>query len=105
MYTHSNELEEVGVISLDGVNVESDPQKELLLGVRNHHFQNSPAQSDYLHYSNAFLSLSLHPQIRMPYLHRILRNYSHGQRSSILRVYFHNISVAFFTQCLWSLDT
>lgn len=38
MYTHSNELEEVGVISLDGVNVESDPQKELLLGVCNHHF-------------------------------------------------------------------
>jgi kinesin family member 1 len=35
-YTHSNELEEVGVISLDGVNVDSDPQKELLLGVRNY---------------------------------------------------------------------
>lgn len=33
MYARSNELEEVGVISLDGVNVESDPQKELLLGV------------------------------------------------------------------------
>jgi kinesin family protein 1 len=30
---HSNELEEVGIISLDGVNVDSDPQKELLLGV------------------------------------------------------------------------
>lgn len=65
MYTHSNELEEVGIISLDGVNVESDPQKELLLGVRNHHFQNSPAPSHYFHYSNAFLSLFLHPRIRM----------------------------------------
>ncbi|KAH8797988.1 kinesin-like protein [Flagelloscypha sp. PMI_526] len=32
MYTHSNELEELGVVSLTGVNVESDPQKELLLG-------------------------------------------------------------------------
>jgi hypothetical protein len=33
MYAHSNELEEVGVISLAGVNVESDPHKESLLGV------------------------------------------------------------------------
>ncbi len=33
MYAHSNELEEVGVVSLTGTNVESDPQKELLLGV------------------------------------------------------------------------
>ncbi|ESK87954.1 kinesin family protein [Moniliophthora roreri MCA 2997] len=32
MYTHSNELEEVGVVTLTGVNVESDPQKEQLLG-------------------------------------------------------------------------
>ncbi|KAF7301241.1 Kinesin-like protein [Mycena indigotica] len=32
IYSHSNELEEVGVVSLDGVNVESDPQKEVLLG-------------------------------------------------------------------------
>lgn len=33
MYAHSNELEEVGIVSLTGVNVESDPQKESLLGV------------------------------------------------------------------------
>lgn len=33
IYSHSNELEEIGIINLDGVNVESDPQKELLLGV------------------------------------------------------------------------
>ncbi|KAF6762514.1 kinesin-like protein [Ephemerocybe angulata] len=32
MYAHSNELEEIGIISLSGVNVESDPQKESLLG-------------------------------------------------------------------------
>nr|GAT46132.1 kinesin-like protein [Mycena chlorophos] len=32
IYSHSNELEEIGVVSLDGVNVESDPQKEALLG-------------------------------------------------------------------------
>jgi len=33
MYAHSNEVEELGVISLFGVNVESDPLKESLLGV------------------------------------------------------------------------
>jgi kinesin family protein 1 len=33
MYMHSNELEELGIISLSGVNVESDPHKESLLGV------------------------------------------------------------------------
>jgi kinesin family member 1 len=32
MYAHSNELEEVGIVSLTGVNVESDPHKESLLG-------------------------------------------------------------------------
>ncbi|KAF9268391.1 kinesin-domain-containing protein [Marasmius fiardii PR-910] len=32
MYLHSNEVEEVGVVTLNGVNVESDPQKEILLG-------------------------------------------------------------------------
>lgn len=32
IYAHSNELEEVGIVSLTGVNVESDPQKESLLG-------------------------------------------------------------------------
>lgn len=33
MYAHSNELEETGVVHLVGVNVESDPHKESLLGV------------------------------------------------------------------------
>ncbi|KAJ7638375.1 kinesin-like protein [Roridomyces roridus] len=32
VYAHSNELEEIGIVSLDGVNVESDPHKEALLG-------------------------------------------------------------------------
>ncbi|KAJ7896033.1 kinesin-like protein [Mycena olivaceomarginata] len=32
IYAHSNEQEEVGVVSLEGVNVESDPHKEMLLG-------------------------------------------------------------------------
>lgn len=34
IYTSSNELEEVGIVSLSGVNVEADPAKEALLGVR-----------------------------------------------------------------------
>ena len=33
MYTQSNELEEIGIVTLTGVNVESDPLKESLLGV------------------------------------------------------------------------
>ncbi|KIK55370.1 hypothetical protein GYMLUDRAFT_47928 [Collybiopsis luxurians FD-317 M1] len=32
MYTQSNELEEIGIVTLTGVNVESDPLKESLLG-------------------------------------------------------------------------
>ncbi|KAF8075903.1 kinesin-like protein [Lyophyllum atratum] len=32
IYAHSNELEEMGIVSLSGVNVESDPHKESLLG-------------------------------------------------------------------------
>ncbi|KAH9894077.1 kinesin-domain-containing protein [Cubamyces lactineus] len=32
MYAHSNEVEEIGVISLNGVNIESNPDMEALLG-------------------------------------------------------------------------
>ncbi len=34
VYLHSNEVEETGVISLNGVNIESNPEMEALLGVR-----------------------------------------------------------------------
>ncbi|OBZ71837.1 hypothetical protein A0H81_08107 [Grifola frondosa] len=34
MYTHSNEVEEIGIISLNGVNIESNPEMEALLGKR-----------------------------------------------------------------------
>ncbi|KAI0052618.1 kinesin-like protein [Auriscalpium vulgare] len=34
VYKHSNELEEIGIISLDGVNIESNPEMEGLLGKR-----------------------------------------------------------------------
>lgn len=33
MYARSNELEEKGVINLNAVNVESNPDMEMLLGV------------------------------------------------------------------------
>lgn len=42
IFAHSNELEETGIISLTGVNVESDPQKESLLGVSDHGRWNDP---------------------------------------------------------------
>lgn len=34
MYKHSNELEELGIASLTGVNVESNPEMEAILCVR-----------------------------------------------------------------------
>lgn len=37
VYKHSNEIEEVTVIGLDGVNVESNPEMESLLGVSTAH--------------------------------------------------------------------
>ena len=33
MYAHSNEVEEIGIISLTGVNIESNLEMEALLGV------------------------------------------------------------------------
>ena len=33
MYAHSNELEEKGVINLNAVSIESNPDMEMLLGV------------------------------------------------------------------------
>lgn len=37
MYKHSDELEEVAVVQLSGVNVERSPDMEALLGVRGFH--------------------------------------------------------------------
>ncbi len=33
MYSHSNETEELAVVNLNGVNIESNPEMEALLGV------------------------------------------------------------------------
>lgn len=42
MYAHSNELEEKGVINLNAVNVESNPDMEMLLGVSRWVFDRIP---------------------------------------------------------------
>ena len=34
MFSHSNEVEEVAVVNLSGVNLEVNPEMEALLGVR-----------------------------------------------------------------------
>ena len=34
MYAHSNEVEELAVVNLKGVNIERNPEMEALLGVR-----------------------------------------------------------------------
>jgi len=47
MYAHSNELEELGIISLSGVNVQNDPLKESLLGVSVEKFLLAGASSDF----------------------------------------------------------
>ena len=58
IYTRSNELEEVGVVSLTGVNVESDPHKSSLLGVRL--FYVAPRTLLLILLSEAFLLLLIH---------------------------------------------
>lgn len=72
IYQHSNELEELGIVSLDAVNVESDPQKEILLGVRHIFVQ---ILTDVLSLcSNVSHSLCSLPLTRMPLLPPISRS-------------------------------
>jgi kinesin family protein 1 len=53
IFAHSDEVEETGVINLNGVNVESDPHKETLLGVsvfliiQNIHFLSNQLQKPF----------------------------------------------------------
>ena len=50
MYAHSNEVEEIGVISLNGVNIESNPDMEALLGVSGrlpHAFDRRPKERSH----------------------------------------------------------
>ena len=63
IYAHSNELEETGIVSLTGVNVESDPHKESLLGVRSFVVHTIKLNNSVLRNHSRSL-FSLHP-IRM----------------------------------------
>jgi hypothetical protein len=77
IYTRSNELEEVGVVSLTGVNVESDPHKSSLLGVRLFYVAATNPFAD-----SAFRGLSpstySHPQTLTHSLLQIPKNLRHG---------------------------
>ena len=44
MYKHSNEVEEVSVVNLSGVNIERNPEMEALLGVRTSYSSALPAR-------------------------------------------------------------
>jgi hypothetical protein len=59
MYTHSNELEEVGIASLTGVNIESNPEMEALLGV-SRSFVIPPSAADVVDRTETLLLHSLH---------------------------------------------
>jgi hypothetical protein len=65
MYTHSNELEEVGIASLTGVNIESNPEMEALLGV-SRSFVIPPSAADVVDRTETLLLHSLHPERVQP---------------------------------------
>lgn len=48
MYAHSNEIEEVAVVNLSGVNLEVNSEMEMLLGVRANGF---PRRSPFFAHS------------------------------------------------------
>ena len=90
MYAHSNEIEEIGVISLTGVNVESNPEMEALLGVclsphalrfnltrRVQSRKSSPSRSSPL-------------RIRTRSLRQARRSFRHGLRSWIPPGFLHD---------------
>jgi hypothetical protein len=91
VYKHSNEVEEITVISLDGVNVESNSDMESLLGVRTDRLLFF-AYVMLTYRRNGLPSHSLPPQTRTHWRRRASRNYMHGPLSLILHVYHPNIS-------------
>ena len=100
MYAHSNEVEEIGVISLTGVNVESNPEMETLLGVRMLHFSSNPDTDWTMRSRKSSRSLCSRPRTRTRSLHRTRRNSRHGLRSWIRPDFLHDISRFFTTQNL-----
>ena len=101
MYAHSNEVEEIGVISLTGVNVESNPEMETLLGVRVPHFL-SNTDTDWTMHSRKSSRLPSSPlRIRMRLLLLARRSSKHGLRSWIRPDYLHDASRTFTTRKLY----
>src|SRR6266566_6719952 len=88
VYKHSNEIEEVTVIGLDGVNVESNPEMESLLGVSCGDAA-LPFAYTMLTYPkrNRIHSHSLPPQTHTHLRRPIARSCGHGQLNWILHVF------------------
>jgi hypothetical protein len=87
VYKHSNEIEEVTVIGLDGVNVESNPEMETLLGVSRGN-ATLPFAYTILTYPkrNRLHSHSLPPQTHTHLRRPISGSCGHGQLNWILHV-------------------
>ena len=89
MYAHSDELEENGVINLNAVNVERNPDMEMLLGVSPWFSTASFTLTRYSFSANRKSSLSPYSPPPIPTLLLLLmqRSFNHGLASSILHVY------------------
>jgi hypothetical protein len=86
VYKHSSEIEEVTVIGLDGVNIESNPEMESLLGVSRGNA--APFAYTILTYPkrNRSRSHSLPPQTHTHLRRLISGSCVHGQLNWILHV-------------------
>ena len=88
VYKHSSEIEEVTVIGLDGVNIESNPEMELLLGVSRGNVALPFAAYTILTYlkRNRSRSRSLPPQTHTHLRRPISGSCVHGQLNWIPHV-------------------
>ena len=90
MYARSNELEEKGVINLNAVNVESNPDMEMLLGV-SRRFWNRFGGVNFFANRKSSRSRSSPPPTRTLLLRLALRSSNRGLASSIPRVYWPSV--------------
>lgn len=80
IYAHSNELEEVGIISLTGVKVEHNPDMEMLFGVSSRIFSCTTVLKAHP-LRNDSRSHSLPLQIRTHSQHQMKKNSRTGLRN------------------------
>lgn len=80
IYAHSNELEEVGIISLTGAKVEHNPDMEMLFGVSMRVFSCTTVLKSST-FRNDSPSHSLLPQTRTRSQHRMKKNSHTGLRN------------------------